>query len=282
MKNVPGKLPFVLSTTSNTYTGTGTHKNSLSLSLSERCAHTPDRPLLLTSLCIFADVCWLFVSLSVVCLTIVCAMEWMTFCCAFCASMPPESRVICVCLFLHWTVSLMYQCPPFSVADQRLQEPSVLSCAHGQSLRDSYSGPLQEDLSCTALPHPPRRYSPDQILAVQAATPDPLTSRLRDLGIGCLLRKPSSRGGRRKQRKIAVVCDGAARLTTQPPNDLLQCASSARRSVSNLITVVSSGDSRADHASTETVHNSRLTMAYFNAQSVRQIAGEFHDSIADN
>ena len=36
MKNVPGKLPFVLSTTSNTYTGTGTHKNSLSLSLSLR------------------------------------------------------------------------------------------------------------------------------------------------------------------------------------------------------------------------------------------------------
>ena len=52
--------------------------------------------------------------------------------------------------------------------------------------------------------------------------------------------------------------------------------------MSNLITVVSSGDSRADHASTETGHNSRLTMAYFNAQSVRQIAGEIHDFIADN
>ena len=141
----------------------------------------------------------LFVSLSVVCLTTVCAMEWTTVWCAFCASMPPESRVICVCLFLHLTVSLMYQCPPFSVADQRLQEPSVQSRAHGQSLRDSYvrtrySGPLQEGLSCTPLPHPPTRYSPDQILAIQAATPDPtLTSRLRDLGIGCLPRKPSSR-----------------------------------------------------------------------------------------
>ena len=99
-------------------------------------------------------------------------------------------------------------------------------------------------------PHPPRRYSPDQILPLQAATPDPsLTSRLRDLGIGCLPRKPSSSGGRRKQRKIAVVCDGAARLTTQLPNDLLQRPSSARRSVSDLITVVLSGDSRADHAS---------------------------------
>ena len=52
--------------------------------------------------------------------------------------------------------------------------------------------------------------------------------------------------------------------------------------MSNLITVVSSGDSRADHASTETAHNSRLTMAYFNAQSVRQIAGEIHDFIVDN
>ena len=52
--------------------------------------------------------------------------------------------------------------------------------------------------------------------------------------------------------------------------------------MSDLITVVSSGDSRADHASTETVHNSRLTMAYFNAQSVRQIAGEIHDFIVDN
>ena len=128
---------------------------------------------------------------------------------------------------------------------------------------------------------PPTRYSPDQILTIQAATLDPsLTSRLRDLGIGCLLRKPSSRGGRRKLRKIAVVCDGAARLTTQPPNDLLQRPSSARRSVSNLITVVPSGDS---HASTETAHNSRLTMAYsVNAQSVHEIAGEIHDFIVDN
>ena len=140
--------------------------------------------------------------------------------------------------------NLMYQCPPFSVADQRLQEPPVLNCAHGQSLRVSYvrtgySDPLRKYLSCTPLPHPPRRYSPDQILAIQAATPDPsLTSRLRDLSIGCLPRKPSSRGERRKQRKIAVVCDGAARLTTQPPNDLLQRPFSARRSVSNSITVV--------------------------------------------
>ena len=67
---------------------------------------------------------------------------------------PLESRVTCVCLFLHLTVSLIKQCPPFSVAHQRLQESSVLSCAHGQSLRDScvrthYSDPLQEDLSCT-------------------------------------------------------------------------------------------------------------------------------------
>ena len=155
-------------------------------------------------------------------------------------------------------------------------------CSRDNYVRIHYSGPLQEDLSCTPLPHPPRRYSPDQILAIQAATPDPLTSRLRDLGIGCLLWKPSSSGGRRKQRKIAVVCDGAARLTTQLPNDLLQRPSSAWRSMSDLISVVLSGDSRADHASTETAHNSRLTMAYFNAQSVRQIAGEFHDFIADN
>ena len=52
--------------------------------------------------------------------------------------------------------------------------------------------------------------------------------------------------------------------------------------MSNSITVVSSGDRRADHASMETAHNSRLTMAYFNAQSVRQIAGEIHDFIVDN
>ena len=50
--------------------------------------------------------------------------------------------------------------------------------------------------------------------------------------------------------------------------------------MSNLITVVPSGDS---HASTETAHNSRLTMAYsVNAQSVREIAGEIHDFIVDN
>ena len=51
--------------------------------------------------------------------------------------------------------------------------------------------------------------------------------------------------------------------------------------MSNLVTVVPSGDSRADHAFTATAHNSRLTMAYFNAQSVHQIAGEIHDFIVD-
>ena len=56
----------------------------------------------------------------------------------------------------------------------------------------------------------------------------------------------------------------------------------ARRSVSNLITVVSSSDSRADHASMEAVHNSRLTTAYFHTQSVCQITGEIHDFTVDN
>ena len=177
----------------DTHTHTHTHTPT-------PCSHTPDRLLLLPSLCIFVDLYWIFVSLSVVCLTVVLAMEWTTFWYLFCASMPPGSRVICVCMFLHLTVSLMYQCPPFSVAQQRLQEPSVQSCAHAQSLRDSYvrtgySDPLKEDLSGTPLHQtacvdPPRRYSPDQIIAIQASTPDPsLTSRLRNLRIGCLLRK---------------------------------------------------------------------------------------------
>ena len=52
--------------------------------------------------------------------------------------------------------------------------------------------------------------------------------------------------------------------------------------MSDFITVVSSADSRADQASTATADNSRLTMAYFNAQSVRQIAGEIRDFIVDN
>ena len=52
--------------------------------------------------------------------------------------------------------------------------------------------------------------------------------------------------------------------------------------MSNLITMVLSGDSRADHASTATAHNPPLTMAYFNAQSVRQTAGEVHNYTDDN
>ena len=148
--------------------------------------------------------------------------------------MPLESRLICVCLFLHLTDSLMYQCLPFSVTHQKLKELSVLSCAHGQSLRDSYvrtrySGLLQEDLSCTALPdvtHLTRYWQSKQ------------QHHLRDLGIGCLPQNPSLRGGRRKWRKIAVVCNGASRLTTQPLNNLLQLPSSTRRSVSNLTAVV--------------------------------------------
>ena len=153
----------------------------------------------------------------------------------------------------------------------------MLSCAHGQSLRESYvrtpySGPLQEDLSCTALPdvtHLTRYWQSKQ------------RHRFRDLGTGCLLWNPSLRGGRRKRRKIAVVWDGATRLTTQPLNDLLQLPSSARRSVSNLTAVVPSGDSHADHAFTATAHNSQMTMAYSNAQSVHQVAGQIHDFIVD-
>ena len=53
--------------------------------------------------------------------------------------------------------------------------------------------------------------------------------------------------------------------------------------MSNLITAAPSDDSGADHTSTATpMHDSRLTMAYFNVRSVRQIASEIHDFIFDN
>ena len=61
--------------------------------------------------CLLCAFLLIFVSLSVVCLTVVCAMEWTTFWCAFCASMPPESRVICVCFYiwlLAWCTSVRH------------------------------------------------------------------------------------------------------------------------------------------------------------------------------
>ena len=117
-------------------------------------------------------------------------MEWMTFWCAFCTSMPSESRVICMYSFLHLTVSQICQCPLFLVAHQCLQQPFTQRCVHSPSLHDNYahtrySDPLQ-DWSCTpfhqaAWAHPPGGYSPDQLLATWAMTPDPsLTSCLRD------------------------------------------------------------------------------------------------------
>ena len=120
---------------------------------------------------------------------------------------------------------------------------------------------------------PPRHYSPDQILAIQTAVPPQRPGNWLPSAESVFFRD-----GRRKQRKIAVVCNGAARLTTQPLNNLLQLPSSTRRSVSNLTAVVPSGDSHADHAFTATAHNSQMTMAYFNAQSVHQVAGEIHDT----
>ena len=109
----------------------------------------------------------------------------------------------------------------------------------------------------------------------------PLASETWELAVFRGSRLWEVEGGNR-ERLLLSWCYGAARLITQPPHDLLQGPSSARRSASNLITVVPSDDSCADHAFTATAHNSRLTMAYFNTLSVHQIAGEIHDFTVDN
>jgi len=148
-------------------------------------------------------------------------MDWTNYWYIFCASLPTGSRIACVCLFLHLTLSLIAQWQPLlgESSDQYLH---VLHSTHtplGVSTQDDQdTDTCPSVFSCT---EPIRHYERDQLLSCKPWTGlfDPLLiSRLQELGIGHHLSlRRSCRGGRRKQRKIRVVCDGAARPRSAAP-----------------------------------------------------------------
>ena len=87
----------------------------------------------------------------------------------------------------------------------------TLNCVHSSVGDEAYHCTPLRGSECTD--RHGLSYTRDQLLCFQAAPHGPsLTSHLRELGIRDRFpRKRSSRGGRRKQRRITVVCCGAAR-----------------------------------------------------------------------
>ncbi len=91
-------------------------------------------------------------------------MDWTTWWCVLCANLPPQSRLICVCLFFHWTFSLLAQChnafadPCFALHVRELFSPpgsdSVSSWSAGRLTRSVKS-------DCN-FPRPAFRFCHDQ------------------------------------------------------------------------------------------------------------------------
>ena len=142
-------------------------------------------------------------------------MDWATCWCACCASLHPDCRIICLCLFLHVTMNLVTHCAPLLVATQHgasLVQPQVmLNCVHSSVGDEAYHCTPLHGSECTD--RHGLSYTRDQFLCFQAAPLSPsLTSSMRELGIRDRFpRKRLSRGGRRKQKRITIICCGAAR-----------------------------------------------------------------------
>ena len=70
-------------------------------------------------------------------------MQWAACWCAFCASLNPDSSIICLCLFLHVTMNLVTHCAPFSAATRHgalLVQPQVtLNCVHSSVSDEAYN-----------------------------------------------------------------------------------------------------------------------------------------------
>ena len=170
-------------------------------------------------------------------------MDWTTWWCVLCANLPPQSRLICVCLFFHWTFSLLAQChnafadPCFDLHVRELfsspGSDSVSSWSAGRltrsvksycnfprpAFRFCHDQSQPPSIPASPLDHRPKNrlcYDRSQLLSIQPSQLDlSLSSRLRELGIGFnLSSKRSCRGGKRKQRKISVVSGVRAASTT--------------------------------------------------------------------
>ena len=142
-------------------------------------------------------------------------MDWAACWCAFCASLCPDCSILCLGLFLHVTMNLVTHCAPLLAATRHgasvVQPQVTLNCVHSSVGDEAYHCTPLHASECTD--RHGLSYTRDQLLCFQAAPLGPsLTSHLTELGIRYRFpRKRSSRGGRRKQRRITVVCCGAAR-----------------------------------------------------------------------
>ena len=174
-------------------------------------------------------------------------MDWTTWWCVLRANLPPQSRLICVCLFFHWTFSLLAQChnaftdPCFALHVWELFSPpgsdSVSSWSAGRltpsvksdcnfprpAFRFCHDQSQPQSIPASPLDHRPTNrlcYDRCQFLSIQPSQLDlSLSSRLRELGIGFhLSSKRSCRGGKRKQRKISVV--SGVRAASATSNDV--------------------------------------------------------------
>ena len=177
----------------------------------------------------------------------VCVMDWTTWRCVLCANLPPQSRLICVRLFFHWTFSLLAQChnafadPCFALHVRELFSPrgsdSVSSWSAGRlthsvksycnfarpAFRFCHDQSQPPSIPASPLDHRPTNrlcYDRSQLLSIQPSQLDlSLSSRLRELDTGFhLSSKRSCRSGKRKQHKIRVV--PGVRVASTTSNDV--------------------------------------------------------------
>ena len=135
-------------------------------------------------------------------------------------------------LFLHVTMNFVTHCAPLLAATRHgaslVQTQVTLNCVHTSVGDEAYHCTPLRGSECTD--RHGLSYTRDQLLCFQAAPLGPsLTSHLRELGIRYRFpRKHSSRGGRRKQRMITVVCCGAAtELVAKRWLEVVSCFSTA-------------------------------------------------------
>ena len=212
--------------------------------------HTPGRPCVFCSAVLRGFFSYFLIIFGLLTVAGVCVMDWTTWWCVLCANLPPQSRLICVCLFFHCTFSLLAQChnafadPCFALHVQELFSPpgsdGVSSWSAGRLTRSvkldcNFPHPLfrfchdqSQRIVSAMIRVSPRRSRPRRLitaLRIVSATIQPshldlsLSSRLRELGIGFhLSSKRSCRGGKRKQRKISVV--SGVRVASTTSNDV--------------------------------------------------------------
>ena len=110
----------------------------------------------------------------------VCVMDWTTWWCVLCANLPPQSRLICVCLFFHWTFSLLAQCHnAFADSCFALHVRELFSPPGSDSVSSWSAGSLTRSVKSDCnFPRPAFRFCHDQSQP-RRSRPRRLTTALR-------------------------------------------------------------------------------------------------------